>query len=353
MTAILLQEFRNADIEWFQANGMIEKYRSQEYLLHPDRPPEQLYILLDGAFQLTMPHQESQNLQELSTLPMGDIVGLIPALESSFSDAIIHTETDATVIAINYHQLAEKLAIDSIFAAHFYRTQALLLIQRLQQLASQRQIHPSILYKLNTKESSSLLTELQDSDLDWFVAVGQIQQLSAQTALQLPYQPIDALYIILDGALSLSKPATEQSAISQAFLPSPTIESQELARIGRGDIFGELRFIPSSVHDLSVQAIHVQAERSTELLCIPYWRLASRLLHDPDFATRFYRTLAQLLANKYQTLVSKLGFVTSQAHQAFGDRFLARVSMAEARFELMMKRIDATHFSNNNNLARK
>jgi hypothetical protein len=49
--------------------------------------------------------------------------------------------------------------------------------------------------------------------------------------------------------------------------------------------------------------------------------------------------LANLLASKYQTLLQTVGFILPQSSIESGDRFLSKVAMAEARFDLMMKRV--------------
>jgi bacteriocin-type transport-associated protein len=339
MTTTLLQEMSNADIEWLLAHGQLKELPATQNLIHLGQSYEQTNILLDGILTISMPDQDETGLKELTCLEVGDMVGFIPSLSNRYADVSVQAQAPSLIVTIDARQLTEKLTQDAEFAAHFYRTQATLMMRRIQNLTTKNDIPPAILYKLNAKASSSLFTELQDQDLDWFVAVGEQRYLSEQAMLHHANRPIEALSIILDGALSLSRIPDDHNDITQVFRAKPPEQQQELTRLAKGDLFGEMAFISAGASAMSVQTIQVQAVRDTELLAIPTWRLSSRLLHDAAFALRFYRTLAWLLTNKYQTLVSKLGFLTHQDHQEFGDRFLAKVSMAEARFDFLNRRL--------------
>jgi CRP-like cAMP-binding protein len=338
MHSILLQEMSNADIEWLLNIGQFQELAPNTCLNPPQQSRSQVYLLIDGAFTLALPFKTGQS-KEFAQAVIGEIIGNIPSLEDASSQATVQAKTQAQVIAIDSQQLANKLTQDLPFAAHFYRLQVLMLMQRLQALTGQLNLHPSILYKLNPKEASSLLSELQDNDLDWFVAVGKLQQLALNQVLQYPYRPIEALYIVLDGSLSITLLDSNLHPCHQMLDPQLQGNQQELARLARGDLFGELRYAYTGSDTMPIHTVQVKAVRSTELLSVPHWRLTSRLLHDPSFAARFYRVLANLLASKYQTLLQTVGFILPQSSIESGDRFLSKVAMAEARFDLMMKRV--------------
>jgi CRP-like cAMP-binding protein len=339
VTAIILQEMSNADIEWLLSVGQIQDLSTGHSIIQPHQANRHTYLILNGTLTTALPWQATDRIKEFAQLQQGEILNVIS--NDCDQSMTIKTTTPTQVLAIEQTQLVEKLQQDQTFAAHFYRAQTFMLMQRLQALITQLNVHPSILYKINPKEASSLFTELQDSDLDWFVAVGQLRQLSSQEILQQPYRPIEALHIVLDGALAVSMLDSEQAPLNQTFRPSASANPQELVRLARGELFGEMLFAQTGTYAMPVQTVQVQAVRETELLSIPHWRLASRLLHDSGFALRFYQVLAGLLANKYQTILSKVGFVVGSDESELGDRFLAKISMAEARFELMMKRVQA------------
>ncbi|MEB3294150.1 MAG: cyclic nucleotide-binding domain-containing protein [Synechococcales bacterium] len=334
MTDYLLHEFSHQDLDWLLHNGQIRELSPKTVLRQPDRPCHEIYLLLEGSLSLAMPYQNSGQLQEFLQLTSGELTGAIPYLETLFSAATIQAIDRSCVLCFDRTQLADKLTQDIAFSAHFYRAQAVLLWQRLQFLAMQMKLNPAFLARVNLKEAAILFAELQDQDLDWLIAVGQIQMLANQTILQPRYHPIEALHIVLEGALSLQALDDSPDAIAQVFLHSDLRSLQELARLARGDLFGETLFLQP--HPSYVQ---IQALRETQLLSIPRWRLAAKLLHDDGFAMRFYRVLAGLMASKYQAIVSQLGFVTHQETLEVGDSFLSKMAMAEARFDWMLKRI--------------
>lgn len=345
MESLLLQEMSNADIDWFQYVGTVQELMPNQVLMQPDSPDHQVHLLLQGGLTIAFPAQETLTPQELMPLDRGDLIGEVPALEPFYGTATIHARTPCQILSIDQHHLAEKLAQDTLFAAHFYRVQALLIMQRLQTLMFQFQLNPDSLYQINVKEASSLFAELQDSDLDWFIAVGEWQSLPRAAILQPADRPIEALYFVLEGALSLGASRESPHDLAQIFYPRPqdtaSAPLQELTRIARGDIFGEMPFAQVNAVTMPLSRVQVQAVRDTEVLSIPRWRLISKLLHDPGFAFRFYRVLAVLLASKYHTLVTHLGFITQPNPQGLGssDRLLTQMARAEKRFEWMVQRI--------------
>jgi CRP-like cAMP-binding protein len=334
MVDYLLHELSHQDLDWLIQMGKIKELSPKAILRQPDRPCHEMYLLLEGSLSLALPHQEHGALQELLQLTSGECTGAIPYLETLFSSATIQAIDRSCILSIDRTQLADQLTQDHAFSTHFYRAQAILLLQRMQFLAMQMNLNPAFLAQLNLKEVSILFAELQDQDLDWFIAVGQVQQLASQTILQPRYRPIEALQIVLEGTLSLQALDDAPDAIAQVFLNSARGSLQELARLARGDVFGETSFLQP--HPSYVQ---IQALRETQVLSIPHWRLAAKLLHDTGFAMRFYRVLAGLMASKYQTIVSQLGFVTQLEAIEFGDSFLSKMAMAEARFDWMVKRL--------------
>lgn len=198
-----------------------------------------------------------------------------------------------------------------------------------------------------------MFAELQDSDLDWLAAVGIIQSLPAQAVLLPTGRSPDALHIVLEGALLLSQPVVNQSVetpnlVAQTLAPAenPSAPHQEVARLSRGDLVGEMQLV--NAHDLTLCASTL---RDSQVLSIPRWRLAAKLLYDASFAARFYRVLATLLTTECEAMLHQLHAATrgsaGDRGEPMGDRdevsshLLTRISLAEARFEWLLKRIQA------------
>ncbi|MDX2239534.1 MAG: cyclic nucleotide-binding domain-containing protein [Leptolyngbyaceae cyanobacterium bins.302] len=337
MESLLFQVLSHADLDWFQYSGKVQERLPNEDLVQSKA--HQVYLLLEGILTIALPHQDKSTLQELTQLHAGSFIGSIPRLETVSSAATMQAQAPCQILAIDAAQLADKLTQDPGFAARFYHLQAIGLMQQLQTLMQQFDLHPAILYQINVKEASNLFAELQDTHLDWLTAVGQRQQLPGECIVQPAYRPLEALQIVLDGALSISTPSAVSSTLLPAFLPK-TDSTQEFVRIGRGDVFGEMRLIQFHSDFIPMQTMQVKTVRDAEILSIPHWRILSKLLHDLEFAVHFYRVLAVLLAGKYQTMLTKLGFITQLDNQeSSNDRVLANVARAESNFEWVVQRV--------------
>ena len=197
-----------------------------------------------------------------------------------------------------------------------------------------------------------MFAQMQDSDIDWLITAGRVQTITADSVLIRSGRPMEALYILLDGAVALNTGGGEGNPLTRAFTNLETSEDipnqgfeQELGRLSRGDIVGETQFIEVET-PLSVT---VKALRDSRLLSIPRWRLTAKLLHDVGFAARFYRVLANILADKQREVVRRLGYGRltyssgESLQQAFANEldndFLGDISLAGARFDWMLKKI--------------
>ncbi len=337
MESLLFHILSGADLDWLFAVANLQNLEPNQIIDQSHDATPCFHLTLSGQAAIAMPHQHPENLKELIPLITNALIGAVPGLENGISTAVLQAKTACQLLSIDLAQLMAKMSQDKAFAAHFYQFVAMAIMQCLGALIQQFQLNPTVLYQINVKEASHLFAELQDSHLDWLIAVGQRQQLPAEQILQRVYRPIEALHIVLDGALSVDA-TTHSTPIS----PPSQDSIQEIARLGRGDLFGELRSLQDNARSLPMHIVQVQTLRETEILSIPHWRIAAKLLHDTDFALHYYRTLAQLMAGKYHTILTKLGFLPSQQNQAgTSDRLLAKVAKVEANFEWMEQRIQS------------
>ena len=86
-------------------------------------------------------------------------------------------------------------------------------------------------------------------------------------------QPNQAIYVILDGVVRVSK------------------ANVHLANLGLGRIFGEMAFLTREPASASITAV-----QETTVLCISHDQIAALIDDKPDFGIRFYRSLAGTLA---------------------------------------------------------
>lgn len=342
MTTVLLETLDNAVIDWMVTVGSQRDIAAGQILTCENRPLETFYVILEGSVTLDLPvGQPSSSAstvvstveQALIHLPAGEVTGAIPGLDSYLPTAIARAQSPTLVLAIPYQALAQKQQEDAEFAAKFYCAIAQVMAQRVAQLLQQWGHHPTLLYQMHLKDASTVFAGLQDNDLEWLITVGQVQQLGADTLLLRHDRPVDALHIVLDGGVELS-PATGANPLATAFMRAETNPAAAVARLSRGDLVGESLLLGVGLPTYTARTV-----RESHLLSIPRWRLLAKLLYDNDFAARLYRVLAVLLANKQQQMAHQLGFAATT--NELGRQVLEQVTLAEARFEWMLRRIQS------------
>jgi bacteriocin-type transport-associated protein len=335
MTDVLLKELSNHDINWMLAHGDAVAVSAETPLIAPGDAGDSFYILLDGAFSMRTAAPEQGARTAPVRLVPGELVGVLPGWELPIG-ATLQALKDSQALMIPRSALQQKLQDDPQFAAHLYRASAVLLAQRLEQQRSERGVAGS-----TGRESITVFAGLQDSDLDWLIAVGQVQQLPAQSVLVQPGRPADALHILLDGALSVAAVPDRQpiQPLLTTFGQPPSAPPVEFGRLSRGDLVGELLFVNACPPPITVTAV-----RDAQVLSVPRWRLATKLLYDAEFATRFYAVLCQLLAqqqNSLQNLGSGSGSGEPQPSDPLENQVLTQVALAEKRFDWMLDRIQS------------
>ncbi len=270
-------------------------------------------------------------------------------MKSYLPSTTVTAATKSSVLTISKTQLMQKLQQDQSFAAHLYRASAVLLANRLQQMMHNLGHSTIVLTRPQLREALTIFAQMDDGDIDWLITAGRVEQITTNSVLIRSGRPVEALYILLDGAVALNTAGGEDNLLAQAFTnledsPNQVIE-KELGRLSRGDIVGETLFIEVE----GTLSVTVKALRDSRLLSIPRWRLAAKLLHDVGFAARFYRVLANILADKQHEIVQRLGYgrLTYSSGESLQQSFaneldndcLADISLAGARFDWMLKKI--------------
>jgi len=163
---------------------------------------------------------------------------------------------------------------------------------------------------------------LNDSDIDWLVAVGRRREIAAGVNLIDEGQPIESVYLVLDGAFSVRTAA---------------LGRREVARLMSGEVVGEMSFVDSALPSATVQAV----ERSY-VLDIPRKRLNGKLAEDDGFAARFYRALSMFLADRLRTTVASFAVAPGHASGSNGEMdayTLDNIAVAGARFDWIQRRL--------------
>ncbi|MEM7553430.1 MAG: cyclic nucleotide-binding domain-containing protein [Cyanobacteria bacterium P01_A01_bin.84] len=362
MSEVLIKELSNQDIDWMSKTGYRQDIEAGTVLVHQGQALDEMHILLDGELRVSLTQDNANPLgrafaaleggtlagREIGRLHSGEIVGEIPFMETYLPSTTISASIPSTVLTIPKAELFQKLQEDISFAAHIHRASAMLLASRLQDTIQELGNSTIVLSRPQLREALIIFAELDDSDIDWLITAGRVQQFSADSVLIRSGRPIEALHILLDGAVVLNAAQDGSNSLVQAFANLEEDETEvigtELGRLSRGDIIGETPFI-----EMESPGITVRALRDSRVLLIPRWRLSAKLLHDVGFAARFYRVLAIILADKQQEIVQRLGYGRlryskgESLEQSFANElnndFLGQVAIAGARFEWMLKKI--------------
>ena len=161
---------------------------------------------------------------------------------------------------------------------------------------------------------------LSDSDIDWLVAAGNRRDVSAGTTLIEEGQPLDSVFLVIDGAFAVRTRA---------------LGGREIARLMSGEVMGEMSFVDQAPPSATVLSIE-----NSFVLDIPRRRLNSKLSQDPAFAARFYRALAMFLAARLRATNSAVAGRAADDDDADMDfDTLDNVSVAGARFDWIQRRL--------------
>jgi bacteriocin-type transport-associated protein len=365
MAEVLLKELSNHDIDWMLATGSREEIAAGTTLIRQGEPVRALYVLLDGSLTVTVAQPDDNPIgrafaaleggtmtgREIARLADGELVGELPFLDSYLASTSVQALRPSLILTIPQDQLMAKLQADVSFAAHFYRSVAILLADRLERIIQQVSNSTTVLCNPQLREILFIFAELHDSDIGWMISAGDAMRVPAGTVLIQGNRPVESLYILLDGKMAAMTCEDASNPLTRAFSnlddsDESLTPEREFAQLSRGDIMGETPFLEASPPAVTVKAI-----ADSVVLSIPRWRLATKLLHDLGFASRFYRVLAILLADKQQGIISRLGYgrLTYSSGQSLDDsqlyeselssNFLAQVTLAGTRFDWMMKQL--------------
>lgn len=164
-----------------------------------------------------------------------------------------------------------------------------------------------------------ILGQLSDTDVAWLTRAGKRSRHPKGAELIRFGSPIDQLFIILDGEVTIR-----------------TNKGFELARVGSGEILGEMSFVDA--RPPSASAI---VSEDAYVLAIDKAAMLAKLDSDPPFASRFYRAIAIFLSERLRGTVGRMGYGDDADAEEDEDELdtnvLDNVHLAGARFERLLK----------------
>ncbi|MGK7875242.1 MAG: cyclic nucleotide-binding domain-containing protein [Xenococcaceae cyanobacterium] len=176
------------------------------------------------------------------------------------------------------------------------------------------------------KKALLLFGELNDDDLDWIITTGHLEKIPTGTVLITEGKSIDALYILLEGTVSVS------IAIQDG--------SNEIAILGSGEVFGEMSFMDNSLPSASVEALE-----DSLVLSISRHKLANTLQQDVGFASRFYRAIAIFLSSRLRTILRDIdqrkdNLPSKEINSiVLSEEVLKNIPVAQAKYDWLLRRV--------------
>ncbi len=168
-----------------------------------------------------------------------------------------------------------------------------------------------------------LFSSFSDQDVDWFIGAGKKEDIESGQNIIQEGREVKTLYITLSGKFKV------------------TANNKEIAKIGPGEILGELSFLDSRPPSASVIA-----QENAIVLAISVTRLRSKLTVDTGFASRFYFALGVLLADRMRETTQHLAVGSPRTldrnTEEFGEiaaSILDDISIAAARFDKLRQTV--------------
>lgn len=365
MSDIFLKQLSNSDIQWLKHNGQPQKIQQGHVLIEQTRLPNFFYLLISGELTATISQnqggrmgrafaalEEEQDLeQEIARFTPGEVLGKMPVVELTPAAMTIRAAENSALLAVPYDALKEQIEEDFGFAARFYRAIAILLSERFGRL---------IEYVLRPKRGQIpplqdvplIFGELSDSDVDWMLGVGRLEEVAAEEILIRTGEQIENLYVILQGTLAVFVKEQKPNRLASLFAALESDEESdeslatEIVRLYRGEMVGEAVTLDNPTSTYTLRAL----EKSV-LLKIPQRQLLLKLQQDVGTASRFYRVVAMLLSGRLQGLISRLGYGRSRYQIGeslelgadYEDEIdldtMDNLTLGGARFDWMLKRL--------------
>jgi CRP/FNR family cyclic AMP-dependent transcriptional regulator len=167
-----------------------------------------------------------------------------------------------------------------------------------------------------------LLGILDDVDVEWMAINGDVERVRAGKVLIRQNTPVNALFILLDGQLSV-------------YLERP--DKIQVAKLLPGEIVGEISFVSSRAPSASVAAV-----QDSEVLTLSRDALLAKLMRDPAFGARFYRAIASFLADRLHVTTSRFGYGSAQQDadpDEIDDSQMEDISLATIRFDKLLRNV--------------
>src|ERR671935_2846847 len=124
----ILSHLTEDDVEWLLAAGEQREIPAGSMLVAEGQPTDALFIVLHGALSVSIAARDGG---EIDRIGPGDVVGEISFADARPPSASVTALDDVVVFALARETLAEKVRLDTGFAARFYHALTVFLSDRL------------------------------------------------------------------------------------------------------------------------------------------------------------------------------------------------------------------------------
>lgn len=121
-----LGNMNESDIEWLVRNGSKRRLAKGAVLIAEGQPADSLFFVLKGRLAVS-----TRTASEVTALETGEVVGETSFVDARPATASVTALEECEVGVVPQRSLTVKLAQDMAFAAHFYRSIAIVLADRL------------------------------------------------------------------------------------------------------------------------------------------------------------------------------------------------------------------------------
>jgi CRP-like cAMP-binding protein len=172
------------------------------------------------------------------------------------------------------------------------------------------------------RKAMYLMGALEDSDIEWLAANGTALRLSQGQVLVREGQPIDSLFVVLDGQLAVQAGGAH------------------VATLLAGEVVGEISFVDSRPPLATATALD-----AARVLAVRREVLQTKLAADSKFAANFYRALATFLADRLRATTTHMGYgppeqdATAEHADELSDDLMETVSQGARRFDNLLRRV--------------
>jgi CRP-like cAMP-binding protein len=164
-----------------------------------------------------------------------------------------------------------------------------------------------------------ILGELEDDDAEWLSEIGTQRRMRTGEVLIHEGRAIDSVFFVTQGTFAVTTGAA----------------AQEVARVGVGEVLGEISYIDRYPPTATVTALEDSA-----VLAVSRRSLTAKIQTDPGFAGRFYKAVAVFMAERLRSTLRQLGSTDAgEAASELDLEALDSVSKAGVRFERILRRL--------------